>query len=250
MEITLTTCLGMTWNNIASLGTLISGVATLVIAWFTYRAARISKISAHAAKKAANNAELSIEVARESYAASERPWVSVDAEVSTSLVKEDHGIDFGVNFTVQNYGRSPALNVHVFYKVITLKITQDQFSGTRQKVYDHGKSGAGENMGVPIFPDERKVIPWRSFLSNEEIRSVTNDITHPSGLLPAFYIIGSVFYKSVFKEDLYHTDFIYSVEASGVEEFPHGCDVPDFEKTFPRERVHLIPQPYYKGTIC
>lgn len=240
----------MRWANLASFGTLLSALSTLIIAWFTYSAARIARVSANAAKQAADCAERSIEVARESYTASERPWISVDAKVSSDLVKSDYGIDFGVHFRLKNHGLSPARNVHVLYKVVTLKAYPDPFSGARESVYELGKSGSlGPNMGIQIFPSESNVISWRSPLTNDEIRSAYASKASLNNLLPSFYIIGSVFYQSVFSEKLHNTDFIYYVMAIGDNKFPNGSDVPDFDKIFPMGRIHLKPVSYYKGNI-
>jgi hypothetical protein len=128
----------MNWDAISA---IVSAIATIVIAWFTVSlasstkklwgetqaAGEVTKKSAQAAEKAATAAEHSIQVSREAYIASERPWVSVDASMGSDLIKKPDGIEFGVNFTVKNHGKSPAINVHIFYEVVTLKIEADQF---------------------------------------------------------------------------------------------------------------------------
>lgn len=237
------------WNTIAGLGTFISALATLVIAWFTYRAAKIAGLSANAANKATELAERSIEVARESYTASERPWVSVKAQIKSDLVRSEVGINFSISFDIKNHGLSPARNVHIFYKPVTLKVGQDQFGNARENVYELGKSGAGSNMGIQLFPSEESVICWQSPLTNDEIQDGAKSHADHNQSLPAFYIIGSVFYQSVFSEKLYHTDFIYYVVATGNPKFPKGSDVPNFAHRFPVDKLRLESVPYYKGTI-
>ncbi len=206
--------------------------------------------AARAAEKAAAAAEHSIKVSRDAYIASERPWVSVAAAVSTDLCKKSHGIEFGVHFTVKNYGKSPAIDVHIVYEVVTLRIASDQFGGVRQRIAELGtKTNMGMNMGVQLFPDEEKVIPWVNTLNNKEIQEATQSHQPPAGLLPSFYVVGAVFYKSAFSEEIHQTGFNYYVCAIGEPRYPKGSDVPDFAATFPRERIILDPVPYYKGTI-
>ena len=206
--------------------------------------------AARAAEKAAIAAEHSIQVSRDAYIASERPWVSVDAAIRTDLFKKQQGIEFGVNFNVKNYGKSPAINVHIFYEVITLKIAADQFGGARQRIAERGDHAkVGKDMGIHLFPSEAKIIPWTNYLSNEEIKNLT--YTPLTGLIPSFYVVGAVFYQSAFDEEIHQTGFNYYVCAidDPLAVCPKGSDVPDFANTFPKERIILEPVPYYKGSI-
>jgi hypothetical protein len=126
-------------------------------------------------------------VSREAYIASERPWVSVDAAIGTDLFEKSHGIEFGVNFTVKNHGKSPAIDVYILYKVVTLKIGVDQFGGTRQKNTELGiQTKVGRDMGIQLFPSEVKVISWTDSLSNNEIENAIKSYTPPTGFLPSF----------------------------------------------------------------
>lgn len=252
---------GVNWDAI---GALISALATTVIAWFTFSlasstkklwgetraAGEVAAKSAEAAEKAATAAERSIQVSREAYIASERPWVSVDAAIGSDLLKTSNGIEFGVTFAVTNHGVSPAINVHIIYEVVTVKIAPDQFSGVRQKITRLGtQTEIGEHMGIQLFPSEMKTINWKNTLSNEEIENALKSYKPPAGMLPSFFIVGSVFYKSAFDEDMHQTGFNYSVLAIGDPRYPTGSDVPVFTDAFPMERVTLQSRPYYKGTI-
>jgi hypothetical protein len=239
----------VTWSNIASLGTLISALATLVIAWLTLISARHAKASAEAADRSAKLAENSIVVAKNAYIASERPWVTVTPTLSSDLVKEEHGINFGVDYAVKNVGNSPALNVHVVYEVVTLKVAQDQYSGARQRTDQIGESGAGEHMGVQLFPSEQQIIRWKSPLTNDEIEKGHNDWSRKNGYLPSFSIIGSVFYQSAFDAEIYRTGFKFNIYAFGVRGNPSISNVPDFEKTYSKRNLVLESCSSYKGTI-
>jgi hypothetical protein len=252
---------GVDWNVISA---IVSAIATVVVACFTVSLARstkwlweetkaagnISRKSAEAAEKAAIATELSVRVAREAYIASERPWVSVDAVVGSDLLRKPHGIEFGVNFTVKNFGKSPAVNVHIFYEVVTLKLAQDQFSGVRQRINQMAIQGkAGKEMGIQLFPTEEEVIPWISSLSNDEIEDAKKSYAPPAGMLPSFFVIGSVFYQLPFDEEVHQTGFNYYVLSIGDPRYPKGSDVPEFGESFPMARIQLEPKPYYKGTI-
>ena len=249
---------------IAIISPILTAIATVVIAWFTVSlasstkklwgetqaAGAVAQKSAQAAEKAATAAEHSIQVSREAYIASERPWVSVDAVIGSDLLKNSNGIEFGVNFTVKNHGKSPAINVHIFYDVVTLVIAADPFSDVRQKITSLGtQTKIGEHMGVQLFPSDVKAIPWINTLSNVEIEKALKSHKPLAGMLPSFYIVGSVFYQSAFGGETHQTGFNYYVVAFGDPKYPKGSDVPDFTDTFPMGRIFLDSKPYYKGTI-
>jgi hypothetical protein len=251
------------WNWEA-ISAIISALATVVIAGFTISLARstkklwnetqaageVTKKSAQAAEKTAIAAEHSIQISREAYVASERPWISVDAGIGTNLERTPVGVEFGINFTVKNHGKSPAINVHIFYEVVTLKIGGDPFSGARKKVTERGiEARAGANMGVQLFPSEVKVISWKSPLTTNEIKLALESHKPPAGFLPSFHIVGSAFYQSAFDDEMHQTGFNYYVLAVGDPAHPRGSDVPDFTGTFPASRIFLQQTSYDKGTI-
>ena len=122
------------------------------------------------AEQAAIAAENSNRLTREAFIASERPWVSVEAVVNRDFVKKQEGIEFGVLFTVKNHGRSPAVNVHIVYEVVTLKLFSANFEDVRKRIEQLGlTSGLGDSMGVQLFPSETKQIPWLSPLTQAEL---------------------------------------------------------------------------------
>lgn len=210
----------------------------------------VAALSAWAARKAANAAEHSVRVSRDAYVASERAWVSVEAMLGSDLVERPHGIEFGINFTVKNHGNSPAVNVHVFYEVVTLKITADQFDGVRKKIEDVAiQAKAGANMGVHLFPGAEKVIPWINAVTFEEIDKAKQSHKPPAGKLPSVYVVGSVFYQFPFDDTIHQTGFNYYVTCTSDPSFPKGSDIPEFSGVFPKDHVRLEPMPYYKGTI-
>jgi len=104
-------------------------------------------------------------------------------------------------------------------------------------------------MGVHLFPSEVKAIPWKNTLTNTEIEAARKQYTPLVGLLPSFFIVGSVFYQSAFSEETHQTGFNYYVCAFGDPKYPKGSDVPDFTNTFPIGQIFLDSKPYYKGTI-
>lgn len=249
------------WSVIS---TILTAIATAVIAlltislavstkrlWAESKAAgSISLKSAQAAEKAANSAEHSVHVSREAYISSERPWVSVDAVIGSNLLRTQNDINFDVHFTVKNHGKSPAINVHVFYEVVTLKLSSDPFGDVREKISRLAiADGAGVEMGIQLFPSESKVIRWRSPLTTAEISKATASLNPPLGLLPSFYVIGSVFYQSPFDEKIRQTGFNYYVCFTGNPHFPEGSDIPDFSESLPMEQVRLEPVSYSKGAL-
>ena len=201
-------------------------------------------------KDAVKAAKDSIDVSREAYIASERPWISVEAKISTDLIKKPEGLEFGIAFTVKNHGVSPAINVLIQYELITLKIAQDQFSGARQRIDSNGIiPEMGVNMGIHVYPGEERVIQWINTLTTKEINEAARDDTTSNKVIPSFYAIGSVFYKSVFDKVIHQTGFNYYVTSKCNPLYPNGSDIPEFTESFPMKCVFLESQPYYKGGI-
>ncbi|MPY01331.1 hypothetical protein [Salinivibrio sp. VYel4] len=237
-----------TWNNIASLGTFISALATLVIAGLTFSSSKHAKMSAIAAEKSADAANNSVKIAKDAYIASERPWISVSPQISSDLTKNAGSINVPIHFKVKNYGNSPALNVCVFYEVVTLKVAQDQYSGSRERTDKLGESGLDENMGIQLFPSQEAIIPWCTTLTADEIEKGHNKWSRENNMLPSFSLIGSVFYRSVFDDQIYKTGFKYDVLALDVVNSSLSC-VPNFVHSFPKNKLAIQQSSFYKGTI-
>ena len=65
-----------------------------------------------------------LEVSRDEFTATQRPWISLDSKPSISSLYflDDGNISFNVQFTVSNSGRTPA--IHAFPYVDTVLMTK------------------------------------------------------------------------------------------------------------------------------
>ncbi len=210
------------------------------------RQSREMQESIAVARQSADAAEQAIKATRDAYIASERPWVSVNATINSDLVRKDNGIEFAVLFTVKNYGNSPAIDVWVDYEVVALRIAQDQFGGVRERIEARRKIPGITSNGIQLFPSEEKTIRWINPLNSAEIEAARGSGVNRAGWLPSFYVVGAIFYKSPFGDEIYQTGFNYYVMDNVI---PGGSDLPDFTGTFSASRISLVSQPYNKGTI-
>lgn len=234
------------WTARQTVAVILTGA---VVIWYTWETMLLRQTSNGQAEVMLESAKLAAEanqITRDAYIASERPWVSVDATVNTDLVRKDGGVEFGILFRVQNHGNSPAVNVRVCYEVVALRVAPDPFGGVRQRIEKlRNMHEMGNFMGIQLFPSETREIQWKSPLTKQEIEAAkTSNSRH--GYLPAFYVIGSVFYQSPFGDETFQTGFNYYVLDKSI---PGGGDLPDFDASFPRSHIVLVPQSYAKGTI-
>lgn len=235
---------------VAALASIISAIATVAIAALTYRSSTHAQRSTEIARDTAQVARESVEATRESYIASERPWLKVSAELGNDLIWKGEDIELSIRFHLENFGTSPATGVFVECKIITLKSTGDQFSQARNEIHKSPLSTAFSARGAQLFPSEKMLQGWVAPLTKQQMDDSAGNAKRSGNLLPSFFVIGSVFYKSVFDEREHCTDFTFQVVAL-IDNAPDGfSNVPTFEESFPMERIVLRPAlHFYPGKI-
>ena len=238
--------------------TLLLVIGTGVLAVFTFllwreagrssvHQSRANRRSLNIARKSVNAATDSIALARSAYIADNRPWISVEAAVSTDLARNANGIEFGINFLLKNHGRSPAIDVFILYELVTLKPPYtDPWVETHKEIRARGF--ITKQMGVQIFPAGTEMIRWVNTLSNKEIDAGKNERS-PQGMLPSVNVIGAAFYRTPFGDEIHETGFNYSVVDVGNPMYPRGSDLPDFTGALTMERIRLEPKSFSKGEI-
>ena len=120
---------------------------------YVRRADETARISAEAAIKTGEAAIKSNQINRDAMIADQRPWVSVKIDIGGPLTWNGQGANFVFNFTVENTGRTPALNAFVrlmIYPDLTSEVErQNEFSSLVRE-----KSPA---RGISLFPNKPSV---------------------------------------------------------------------------------------------
>lgn len=154
----------------------VSGAGT-VIAFFTLCAAAAAAIFAkHASdhtRDGASQARRSADSAEESLIAAERPWIKVDAKIGKNInfPLDGNGKKQGsvsVDFTLTNFGKSPALNTLIYAKIWPNRwgVTQDlkmEFAGHLSARKEWPK------IGFTIFPGDPRTFTHHLTVSPDDI---------------------------------------------------------------------------------
>lgn len=190
----------------------------VVIAFFQLRMfgkqLEFMKNSNETATKAANAALETVNLGREQYAATHRPWIKVELKLVSDLERGSDGrwkID--LVFKIKNVGNTPAQNVYPhpgFYAgegfIEEVKHAQLELATEYRSIADAAP------IGLTIFPGESSKIYITICLTREVAEN--RDLIHIgfSDCLPRLFIVGSVHYnyKSTLGEISHRTGFIRS----------------------------------------
>lgn len=129
--------------------------------------------------------------------ATERPILTVKAEVIGNLAKVGDEYQLHVNFNVSNVGRTHAEKVFVHTGLITLS-GQDFL----EKGWSYIESLAsadhkGPRPGLQVPPGESRLIPWRCSLTKTEIDKGRAYSDKVQGRLPSTVLLAMVVYESI-----------------------------------------------------
>ncbi len=209
----------------------ITALATLVIAFFTWRlwwstdklwaetkaAGITATIAANAAKKSADASLVAL-----------RPWLSCKVEIAEPLTYTTAGDAlFAFRFIVKNVGRSPAMGVRLSPDLTLFSPKHEHSIINLQRMAEHnrgmpaggstmiipgGISIVGSELGLLLFPDETYTFNYRIPLKRSEIEKSCEDISTKHfwpelrGLVTYTYPLATV------RAD---TGFVYRIEKLG-----------------------------------
>jgi hypothetical protein len=153
----------LTWLD--SHSSLITAIFTVVLAmsttllWRTTRQARIDTLrSIAASEQLAGAAAEANRQAKDSSIRQERPWITVDATIVSDLIYDSRTGDASVTvlFTMQNVGRSPAVDADIVATVYVTTAERNQPLVEQKKVCDEARTRKKPpqpyNFGEIIFP--------------------------------------------------------------------------------------------------
>ncbi len=167
------------------------------------------------AKRAAGEAKRAADIARDAFIASERAWLTVSLHPDGDLAfYETGGCGLSVYLTIENLGRTPALNVHTSMTMVPMR--QDHVDEVA--TYAAAQRERNTTWSRTLLPGDSYDRGWGVSL---------DDCT----LSPYATILGCVTYETLPDRELHQTAFCYIV---GRGELGHldGFDIPKAEVRF------------------
>lgn len=149
---------------------------------------------------------------------SERPWLSVDFEVTNSFRFVNGEAALSASVGIKNVGKSVAKNIQIQALLIPTKELLPLDASQRQRnLCDKPRLDqiGGVDMGFDLFPNNSpEVVPIGVDAKQSDIESQSIKIKLPDGtthVFVEFYVIGCVIYRSSFSSNLHETRFAYHI---------------------------------------
>jgi hypothetical protein len=197
------------WKFLKEPKTWLETAALIVVICYTHYAGRtLDEIrqQTFSVRKSADAAESAARTAQDTLIASERPWITVQADIVGPLTFDANGAHLPIRYRLKNIGHSPAVNVwgdQILYMPID---PQRDTNSERSRLCSETEKRS-LTMGQAIFPTQDLVGTIVTSAGNEDIRNSTRFIRF---LNPA--IIVCVAYRSTLDANSWHhTGMIYEL---------------------------------------
>lgn len=187
-------------------------VAAIAAAYYARRAAMETQRGADAADAAARAATRANERSQELFIADQRPWVHVDIIVDRPIIWNPEGCDFIPTFVLENVGKTPALNVDVFMKVLSMEVSMSPKE--EQAAFAEEETREASGVVRPIFAGKSYKFFCSVSIPNDilgrsvdywhYVRGDDADCSFP-------LIVGCVNYRSGFDDEVHQTPFIFTL---------------------------------------
>jgi hypothetical protein len=234
---------------------VVTAIATIVIATFTWTLSRSTKDLWHAGEKqiavaqaTADAAKKSADIAESTLIATNRPWVSVDISIGSNLVYDDEGnARVIIKFVLKNVGSSPAANVWIDGEIVPVFGDSGPFQKAISERNKARAAGLG-NLGVTLFPGETQThahnLPISRASIKEYMEKMAADIGEEAakkiGMSFLATLVGCVDYKFTFAEGHHQTGFILDLRKRDLTNPNLALHFDIAEGTIPAERLWLI----------
>ncbi|SDY96232.1 hypothetical protein [Nitrosomonas sp. Nm33] len=197
----------------------------------------------------------SIQLARDEFNASHRPWVKCDVALATSaeypsaVQFDQNGMYLTLKFTMKNTGTVPALNVWPEWEIALSRHTRDFYIDIQRKICDVIKTRERGKYayGFTIFSSETVEITIRRNIAQSEIDAdVLNDFMNEEQSIKTITVnaIGCIDYRSAIDLKHHQTGFSYYVCATqmdGGKTLLHGPLLPIQSDPIPMSDLYLSP---------
>lgn len=164
-------------------------------------------IAARAARDAAKHADRGANIANQTLLATQRPWVSCNVGIASSLVFKEREGRVTLQFMMKNFGSSPAINVRVEYTIVTNPAeTWDVLKEITEKARTRR---IYRMLGHKIFPGDTFIQNISAPIERQKIDSALAAFgVAEVKVLFAPAIVGCVVYNSTFNNDNHTTEFL------------------------------------------
>ena len=203
---------------------------------------------AEAAIKQSQIAADQLALARNSLAATQRPWVSADMNVGSDLKFSKEGASFTVSFKMKNHGNIPAFGVWVDAEIHLARGDTTPIL-ERDRICRKIKSQppADAPVGFVAFPQGEIIFSYGLPIAQAEIDSTLAQFKSPEGTFRFLspYVAGCVNYRSAQDKSIHQTGFVANILRVKPEhpEFQFVFDLNDGDVQQSLIRI----QPYFYG---
>jgi hypothetical protein len=229
-------------NNIEVISAGITAIATAIMAIFTGRLW-------FSTEKLWKTTNTSIDLAREEFTASHRPWISVEISVGDLTYDAQGDVQIKVKFDLKNVGNSPATNVDIDSEFVVVFGDSRPFQkaiSDRNKFRPSGTGNLGHAfLGDNLFPGETHthfhILPISRASIDAFNRKQAADFGRPVG--ETFFVptlVGCVDYKFTFAEGRHQTGFILDLRKRDIKNPNIALRFDIREGNIPAERLWLV----------
>lgn len=186
-------------------------------------------VNLRATKNAINEAKNSRELSEEHFRREHRPWLKVTVTPEENMIIRDGRAILPLNFTVQNFGGSPALAVQVKARIFDARESRRHTIDEQLREADGNPPTTG---GIPVFPGEPVSLPAVRMIFETKALDASSSMV----------LMGCIHYKSPYhgkfagtsKEIWHRTGFVYHLNHT--HGFPWQPLVPPGGILNPQER--------------
>ena len=193
-------------------------VFTALLCWATFALAsstkglrRYAEVQAEDMKRSIVAATRSADAAERALVAANRPWITVSFTPAGPIEYDVNGARFPILYTLSNIGHSPATNVWVAPRLISIFPDPQMIQGinpANELAKDIAVMKSRDRMpfGHTLFPNQTMDQSITVIMSHDEIRRSTQTI---AALFPT--IVGAVEYRMGFDDRAHYTGFIFNI---------------------------------------
>jgi hypothetical protein len=153
------------------------------------------------ARDAANAAQKSATVAEQTLISTQRPWITVNMQITKGLVFDERGATIEITFIEKNVGKSPAVGIDFRPKIICLYKEGDWII-EQKKILDTLITEESIK-GYTLFPGDHTVMHSAFTLSWDDIKKYALD-----GKIITPFLFGIVYYRFTYDSSIHKTAFV------------------------------------------
>ena len=198
------------------------------------------------ARDAANAAVQANDISRDIFVATERPWVTAAIRAGSPLTYDVDGLNVALQLTLKNVGHSPAKDVFVDLRLLSLTQGNADPSALLQEMVNAAKQRPPGCFGHQLFPGSTFDQNISTATGKDQLEQLLKEID--------FVILHAVIcisYRFVFESGVHHTGYVLDIQRSKVprqvsidKNRALGTIFPD-EGDIPAEELRILHSPIF-----